>query len=173
MERNKSLAYNFGFEAMPLLFHSQTSAFIKYLENDGKKFLDFWWNHVGDQLEESKRVPPGGLTFSMDQYDDKTKIVIITLPSAREDGDPIFLGAVARPERRFSFVRIPNTELYILSRYDGCAAQHKTAFGELSPRAIYREIGVGLNPNKIDFKRYIKERLDKKNKSKKKSENKK
>jgi hypothetical protein len=168
MEKNKSLAYNYAFEAMPLLFHGQTTGFMQYLNKDGVDFLKFWWNHVGDQLVESKRVNPAGLSYEIDIYDKNTQIVYITLPSPKEDGDPIFFGCVARPERRFSFVRIPNTAFFILTRYDGCSTQYKTAFGELSPRAIYHEIGIGVNPTKSEFKRIVLAQLDKKKTEKKK-----
>ena len=74
MDKKKTLQYNFTFEAIPLLFHSQTSGFIKHLEKDGVNFLKFWWNHVGDQLEEDKRVTPAGLTYCTEKYDEKTII---------------------------------------------------------------------------------------------------
>jgi hypothetical protein len=168
MEKTKSLQYNFGFEAMPILFHSTTSGFMKYLDQDGIKFLKFWWNHVGDQLDESKRALPAGMAVEVEQYDKNTRIVLITLPTPKEDGDPYFLACIARPERRFAWVRFPNTALYVLSRYDGSKSQYKTAFGELSPRAIYHEIGIGLNPTKLDFKRIVKNKLEKRRKDKKK-----
>jgi hypothetical protein len=155
MEKNRSLAYNYAFEALPLLFHSDTSGFMRYLEKDGVEFLKFWWHHVGDQLEESRRVSPAGLSVSIDQYDNNTKIVLIKCPTPQEDGDPIFLAGVARPEKRFSLIRLPNTAFYVLSRYDDCKSQYKTAFGELTPRAIYHEIGIGLNPNKAEFKKIV------------------
>ena len=40
MNKNKSLQYNYGFEAIPVLFHSQTSDFKNYLEKDGVEFLE-------------------------------------------------------------------------------------------------------------------------------------
>jgi hypothetical protein len=171
MEKDKSLAYNFAFEAMPLLFHGQTTGFMQYLAKDGVEFLKFWWNHVGDQLPEAKRVTPTGFSFEVETYDEKTKIAYITLPSPKEDGDPIFFGCVARPEKRFAWVRIPNTAFYILTRFDGCQTQYKTAYGELSPRAIYHEIGVGVAPTKTDFKKLVKRSLEKRRLDKRKPEN--
>jgi len=90
MEKNKSLQYNYGMEAIPVLFHSQTNQFVKYIEKDGIKFLQFWWNHVGDRLPEDKRVTPAGLTFEVEQLDSKTKLIIITLPTPKENEDPYF-----------------------------------------------------------------------------------
>lgn len=160
MDKRKSLQYNYAMEALPILFHSQTNQFMKYLEKDGVKFLQFWWNHVGDRLPEDKRVSPAGLTFDVEVIDNKTKLVIITLPSPKEDRDAYFLGFVARPERRLMWVRLPTTEGYALIRDDGVDQLHKTSFGYLTPHGNFRPRGVGLNPTKQDFKRIVKTKMN-------------
>jgi hypothetical protein len=162
MEKNKSLSWNFTFEAIPLLFHKSTETFMKYLDKDGRNFLVFYWNYAGDLLSEEKRVSPAGLGYTIEQLDKNTQLVIITLPTPKEDGDPYFLALVARPERRFFFVRLPNTEVYVLSRDDHSELENKTAFGYLSPRAIYQEKGGGLPPNKVEFKRVVTNKIMKK-----------
>jgi hypothetical protein len=168
MDKNRSLSWNFAFEAIPILFHSSTDSFMRYLDKDGREFLVFYWNHVGDRLEAEKRVSPAGLTYSVDQVDKNTRLVIITLPSPKEDGDAYFLALVARPEKRFFFVRLPNTEAYVLNREDASEEECKTAFGYLSPRAIYQEKDQGLRPNKVEFKRVVMEMINKKKPEKKK-----
>jgi hypothetical protein len=155
MDKNKSLQYNYGFEAIPVLFHSQTTDFKSYIKKNGLEFLEFWWNHVCDQMDETKRASSEGISFEYEQHYKNIDLFYITLPAPQEDGDPIFLACIARPERRFSWVRLPSTDVYVLSRYDGCNAQHKTAFGEVSPRGLYRDIGIGLNPTMADFKRIV------------------
>ncbi len=170
MDKRKSHLWNYAMEAIPILFHSQTDGFMKYIDKDGLDFLKFWWNHVGDRLDESKRISPNGLSFEVERIDKNTRLVIITLPSPTEDGDAYFLGLVARPERRFFFIRLPNTNVYVLRRADGCGQPHLTSFGELTPRALYRERGIGLNPTKQDFKRIVKKRLEPKKKRAKKKE---
>ncbi len=162
MEKNRSQNYNFAFEAIPLLFHSQTNGFMEYVEKKGVDFLKFWWNHVGDRMDEPKRVSPLGLTYYETQFDKKTRIFYITLPTPRENGDAYFLACVGRPEKRFGIVRLPNTAVYVLSRKDEQAEGHRTAFGELTPRARYRELGVGLKPTKQDFQRVVENRLRRK-----------
>jgi len=164
MDIKRSLQYNFAMEAMPILFHSQTSQFMKYLEKDGLKFLQFWWNHVGDRMPEEKRVSPAGMTFEIEVIDEKTKLVIITLPTPKEDRDAYFLGFVARPERRLLWVRLPTTQGYVLFRDDGVDQPHKTNFGYLTPNGLFRPRGVGLNPTKQDFKRIVKSKINEKTK---------
>lgn len=164
MDKKKSLAWNYGFEAIPILFHTSTSTFMEYLERKGNDILVFYWNHVGDRLDEEKRVSSAGLCFEIEEINSTTRLVTITLPTPKEDGDPYFIALIARPERRFAWVRIPNTEVYVISREDKCELEYKTGFGYVSPRAIYQEKGRGLKPTKADFKRIIKNRLEKKKK---------
>mgnify|MGYP000937129515 CR=1 FL=1 len=162
MDKKRSLQYNFGMDAIPILFHSQTNQFMKYLERDGLKFLNFWWNHVGDQLPEEKRTGSAGMTYEIEQLDNKTKMVIITLPTPKEDFDPYFLGFIAKPEKRVLWVRFPNCMGFALVRDDGCDQPYKTGFGYLTPRGAFRPQGVGLNPTKKDFKRLLKSRANQK-----------
>jgi hypothetical protein len=155
MEKNKSLPYNFAMEAIPVLFHSQTNNFMKYIEKDGMKFLQFWWNHVGDRLPEEKRITFAGVTFSIEQIDKKTKLVIITMPTPRENEEAYFIGLIANPERRILWVRIPTATAFGLVRDDNCKEQYKTNFGYLTPSGNFRPRVMGLNPTKKDFKKLI------------------
>lgn len=159
MDKRRSLQFNFGMEALPILFHSQTNQFMKYLEKDGVKFLQFWWNHVGDRMPEDKRVSPAGLAFEVEQLDAKRKLVTITLPTPKEDRDPYFLGFVAKPERRVLWVRLPTTLGFALVRDDEVKETHKTNFGFVTPHGLFRPRGVGLNPTKQDFKKLVKSKV--------------
>jgi len=164
MDKNKSHQWNFAFDAMPILFHSQTDSFMKFLDKDGVKFLKFWWDHVGDKLEESRRVSAAGLTFDCEDIDKKTRLAIITLPSPRADGEAYFLGMVARPERRFAMVRLYTSDCYVLFRDDSVNQPHRTTLAYLTPQAHVRPRGVGLTPTLQEFRRVIKYRLEKKKK---------
>jgi len=162
MDIKKSQQNNYGLEALPILFHSQTKQFVNILEKDGVKFLKFWWDHVGDRLPEEKRGTFGGINFEIEELDSRTKLVFIGLPSPKEDGDPYFLCFVARPERRFFLIRIPNSVAFALIRDDKCGQEHTTRFGYLTPMGIFRPRGVGLKPTKADFKRIVKSKIQKK-----------
>ncbi len=162
MDKNKSHQWNFVFEALPALFHSQTDSFVKYLDKDGVKFLKFWWDHMGDKLPAEKRVTAAGLTFEKDDLNPKTRLITITLPSPREDGDTYFIGLIPRPERRFAVVKLYNSSMFVLIRKDDVNLPNHTSFGEVTPKGNYRERGIGLKPTKQDFKRIIKNRVEKK-----------
>ncbi len=159
MDKKKSQNWNFTFEALPILFHSQTNEFIKFIRKDGVKFLQFWWNHVGDKLPEEKRMTPTSMAVELEEIDKNTQLVFITLPSPREDGDAYFVACLAKPEKRFSIVRLPNSRMFVLYRDDKVDQPHRTNFGELTPRARFRPLGVGLNPTKQDFKRIVKQKI--------------
>lgn len=162
MDKNKSHQWNFVFEVLPALFHSQTDSFVKYLDKDGVKFLKFWWDHMGDRLPAEKRVTAAGLTFEEEDLNEKTKLITIILPSPREDGDAYFVGLIPKPERRFAIVRFYNSNMFVLIRKDDVTQPNHTSFGEVTPRGNYRERGVGVKPTKQDFKRIIKNRVEKK-----------
>jgi len=162
MYKNKSQHYNFAFEALPTLFFSQTNDFVKYLDRDGLKFLKFWWDHVGDKMPEEKRISASGMSYEVEDLDEKNRLITVIFPSPREDGEAYFIGMIPKPERRFAMVRLHNASMFVLRRDDHVTQPHHTSFGELTPNAQYRERGVGLNPTKQDFKRIIKNRLEKK-----------
>jgi len=162
MDNKKSHQWNFVFDAMPALFHGQTDGFVKYIDKDGVKFLKFYWDHLGDRLPEEKRVSAAGLTVEKEEINPKTQLITITLPSPREDGDVYFIGLIPKPERRFAFVRFYTSTMYVLVRKDNVEQSHRTSFGEVTPRGNYHERGIGLAPNKQDFKRIIKNRLERK-----------
>jgi hypothetical protein len=159
MDKKLSQQNNFGLDAIPILFHSTPTKFVELLEKDGMKFLTFWWNHVGDRLPEDKRVSPAGMTFDIEQLDKKTKLIIISLPTPKADQDPIFLGFVAKPERRLLWVRMPTSLGFALIRDDGVNEQNRTSFGFLTPNGHFRPRGIGLKPTKLDFKKQIIARL--------------
>ncbi|MBP9675153.1 MAG: hypothetical protein KBD67_00280 [Anaerolineaceae bacterium] len=162
MDNKKSHQWNFVFEALPALFHSQTDGFMKYIDTDGVKFLKFYWDHTGDKMPEEKRVSSPGLNYEKHTIDEKTQLVLITLPSPKEDGDAFFVGLIPKPERRFSIVRFYNSTMFVLLRKDDVDQPNRTSFGEVTPRGNYHERGVGLKPTKQDFIRIIKNRLEKK-----------
>lgn len=164
MDKKKSHQWNFVFEALPALFHGQTDGFIKYLDKDGVKFLKFWWDHIGDRIPEEKRVSAAGLTFEKEELNPKTRLITLTLPSPKEDGDVYFVGLIPRPERRFAMVRFYTSSMFVLIRKDSVDQPNRTSFGQVTPKGNYHELGIGLKPTHQDFKRIIKNRLEKKKK---------
>jgi hypothetical protein len=146
----KNQHYLFAFEAIPIIFHSETNHFMEYLERDGIKFLQFWWDHVGDRLDQSLHVPFEGIKYEVQAYGKDTQLVMITLPPPMEDLQAYFIALLAKPERRFGPVRIPNTRAFALRRVDNEDSPH-TVVGELTPRGIFIPINSGIDPTPEAF----------------------
>src|SRR3972149_2563738 len=101
MLKNKSQHYNFGHEALPTIFHTQTANFFEYLERDGLKFLKFWWNHVGERLDDSKLSAFEGMSFEIREVPEKkSKIVLVRFPHPTDFDEFHFAALVKLPEKR-------------------------------------------------------------------------
>jgi len=146
MDRAKSQAINFAFEVVPMMFHSQTTDFITYLDRDGLKFLEFWWNYIGEQLNEDQRCSFEGMDYRLVDVENKQTMIIISLPSPHDDGEAYFLVLLAKPEKRFAWVRLPNTRVLVLIRKDAPESPEGTELGEITPRGNYVRIRKGPAP---------------------------
>ncbi len=162
MDKNKSQHYNFCYDAIPSMFHSQTKDFLKYLERDGIKFLQFWWDHVGQRLPFEKLIPFSNIAYEVLQVPPKTEVVFITLPPPQEDDEMYFLALVANPEKRFGWVRLPTTRILGLARRPTEKYPSGTELGDLTPRAIYVPLGEGPQPTLEAFKQTVLERIKRK-----------
>jgi hypothetical protein len=137
---------------------------MRIIEKDGIKFLRFWWDHVGDKLEESFRVPWRGLDFEIEPLSEKEKLVWITMPPPGHDEEAYFLALLANPERRFVWVRLPTTRAYALRRWDAVKEPPHTVFGQLTPGALFRKLEEGVEPNKEVFMKSVHQMIRRKKK---------
>ena len=155
MDEKRSQHYNFTYEAIPVMFHSQTSEFMKYIERDGVKFLRFWWDHVGGKLPVEKHVPFKGVSVEVKEIDKDTKVVFIELPRPTEDDESYFMALVARPERRFAWVRLPTNDAYCLVRRPFSEFPNGTEMISLTPRGNRVPVSSGMEPRFEDFKQEV------------------
>jgi hypothetical protein len=159
MDKDKSQAHNFAFEAIPILFHSQTNNFMEQLEKDGIKFLRFWWDHIGDKMEVPQRTPWRGLEFTIEKVDETTRLVWITLPTPVNNEEAYFIALMAKPEKRFAWVRWPNSKAFALQRCDSVKDPPRTLFGFLTQRALFRPLIEGIAPDEPTFKRLVNKKI--------------
>jgi len=157
MDKKKSQHYNFCYDAVPALFHTQTKDFMKYIDRDGIKFLEFWWKHIGDQLPEEKLVSFANTAFEIADLNMKppTRIVFITLPPPQENGEMYFLALIRKPERKFGWLRLPSTRILALAKQSKDQVDSGTLLGDLTPRAIFVSQGEGPVPSFGEFKRKV------------------
>lgn len=155
MDKKKSQSYNFCYDVIPALFHSQTDDFMKYIERDGLKFLEFWWNHIGERLPYEQLMPFASTNLEVVERTAATRIVFITLPHPKEEGEMYFLALIRNPEKRFAWVRLPSTRIIGLAKQSKDTFKNGTELGDLTPRAIYQPIRSGPPADYEEFKRII------------------
>lgn len=147
MDFKKNQHYNYTREALPTLFHSQTSGFMTYLEQDGLKFLEFWWNHVGKRLDDSLLVPFKGVTFEIhDVPERKSKVYLVKLPPVQNYGEVHMMAFIKVPEKRMPMVRWPSTRIVALEHVEYSKSESGTMLVEVTPRARFVPVGPGPKP---------------------------
>lgn len=152
MDKNKSQHYNFCHEALPTLFHSQTKGFLEYLERDGLKFLKFWWDHVGERLDDSKCSSFAGAQYEIREIPEKkSRVVLVRLPTPTSNYEFYMMALVQTPEKRLPMVRLPNTRVFALEKVPTEMSESGTMFVEVTPRCRMLRIKEGPKPSMQTF----------------------
>jgi hypothetical protein len=147
VDKKKNQQYNYGHEALPVLFHSQYSDFMRYLERDRTKFLEFWWKHIGDQLEKSLCKAPKGLNYQVRDFEGGKRIVVVIMPEAMQVGDTIFLAGIKLPEKRVPLLKIPSTRVIVMDKSVDDAGHDCTWMSYVTPQVRIVPIGYGPEPD--------------------------
>lgn len=154
MIKTKSQAYNFEHEALPTIFHSQTKDFFEYLERDGLKFLKFWWNHVGERLDDDQMSPFEAFSYEIRQVPEKkSKIVLVHFPHPKEFDEFYYAALVKTPDKPspFVFVKFPSTRVLVLAHVPLSKSDSGTLIYEITPRGRYIPAGPGTPVTKEAF----------------------
>jgi hypothetical protein len=151
VDKRDSQHINFANEAIPILFNTQYAGFMQYLERDRAKFLEFWWNHTGAQLDKSLCKPPNGLNYKITEIDEKRKIIMITLPTPKLSGEAYFLACVKLPEKRVPFVNFVFTRVISLYKSEDENGLSCTRMAYLTKQARLVPIGIGPRPEEDLF----------------------
>ncbi len=147
VDKKQSQNINFAHEAIPILFNTQYAGFMQYLEKDRTRFLEFWWKHVGDQLDKSLCKAPNGLGYKITEIDEKRKIILITLPTPDRIGEAYFLACVKLPEKKVPFVNFTFTRVISLYRSEEESGLACTRMAYLTRQARLVPIGIGPKPD--------------------------
>lgn len=106
----------FADQILPQVFHGAPGQLWKYLERDGTKFLNFYWDNAGENVPRHLRERPFGLNYVFSEPFPRTFVALITLPEPKVPGEAYFSALVYRPDRRLLLVtdmtRVFNLELY-------------------------------------------------------------
>jgi hypothetical protein len=162
MAEKPSQHEKYSLEVIPLIFHHETDKFMSMVRRDGEKFLQFWWDRAGLEVDESKRSSSEGIQFEIKSYSDGREIVLLKLPAPQKAGEVYFLGMVTRPLKRSIFSWKNLARVFVLTRADVDGADRQTTLAELTRSARYVAIGKGPKPTQNAFLGTITDLLDRK-----------
>ena len=155
MDKKRSQHFNYTFESLPTVFHSQTKDFFTYLERDGIKFLQFWWDHMGVRMGKDESEPFEDVSYEVkDIQEKKSRMVLITLPKPQVFYESYFLALLEEPVKRFP-VRLPNTRVFALEYVPMEVSSTGTCYGEITRQARYVRYGDGSSPKMDEFYRFV------------------
>lgn len=152
----------YSLEVLPLIFHHETEKFMSMVQRDGIKFLEFWWDRAGLEVDETQRSSSEGIKFEIKPYSDGREIVLVKMPSPRKPGEVYFLGMVTRPLKRSILSWRNLARVFVITRDDADSEDRQTKLAELTRSARYVEIGKGPKPTQKAFLETITGILDRK-----------
>jgi hypothetical protein len=148
MDKNRSVHFNFSFETLPVIFHSQVDDFFKYLDRDGLKFLEYWWDHMSLRVDDDKNEGFEGTSFEVREVPEKkARVVLVTLPKPKHFYEVYYIACVKTPKMRFP--PIPNTHVFVLEYVPKERSASGTFFGEITPRTRFLRLCEG--PEIVDL----------------------
>jgi hypothetical protein len=147
VDKKKNQQFNYGHEALPVLFHSQYTDFMTFLQRDRTRFLEFWWKHVGDQLDKSLCKAPKGLNYLVREFDGDKRIILVSLPQPEQPGDTYFVACIKLPEKRVPLLKVPSTRVIVLDKSVDDNGLPCTWMSYITPSARIVPIGLGPEPD--------------------------
>jgi hypothetical protein len=156
----------FAYEILPLIFHNETMDFFSYLRKDGIKFLKFWWDRAGVNMDESLRSTSEGIDFEIRTVPDGREMVLVTLPAPKKAPEAYYLAMVERPKKRSFFPWRNLGRVFALSRSVDEHGTPNTVIAELTKTARYVEVKKGPQPSMTLFYKSVCDMLEDKKKKK-------
>jgi hypothetical protein len=161
MAEPKNQHYLFAYQVLPGIFYSQDTQFLYYLERDGKKFLNFWWDHDVAKLDESLLRSSEGLSFEIHDYKDR-KLILIVLPDPAAEPEVYFLALLGKPKKSSLFAWKNLARVIALQRRVVSDGTEKAVLLDITPRGRRVDIpGASCPPDLKDFYKKVIEILDK------------
>jgi hypothetical protein len=92
--------------ALPSVFHATPEDFLFYLDRDGNKFLQFYWEQAGKSVSMSDRADVYGLNYVVRKPEKAVTVAIVLLPAPQETEEAYFEAFIFRPRRVTPILRI-------------------------------------------------------------------
>ena len=143
-------------DALPSVFHQSPVQFLYYLERDGNKFLNFYWEQVAKNFAESDRVDPYGLNYVIRLPQKDVTIAMVIMPAPQNNGEAHLEAFVYRPRRVTPILRINDmTGVFALVKAPDISGNPKTRIIERTRKGESIERGEGPPPTTDEFYRVV------------------
>lgn len=151
MDKKQTQSYVFGHEALPILFHKETTQFIRYMKEDANRFLKFWWGQVGAKLEDTRTTELETINAEVRELlDKKSTLIWVRMPPPKFNEEFYMMVFVKKPEFTF-MVRWPSTRVFGLAKVPKSVSPTETFIYELTPRARTVPVKPGPQVSKEGF----------------------
>jgi hypothetical protein len=142
----------FTYQVLPDLFHTAPDQLLFYLERDGIKVINFYWNESAKNLPHSALEPAYGLSFEVRKPNPRATVVLIGLSLPQHPGDAHFIALCYRPYRVMPFGWLNDTtKVLILERTHAKDEDPASLLVEISRRHGREELGPGPQPELEGF----------------------
>lgn len=143
-------------DALPSLFHTTPQDFLRYLEQDGNKFLRFYWDQAGSDPNVVKKESSFGLNHQVRQPFAHTTVVLISLPKPAQPPEAYFAALVYRPLRRSPVLIVSDTtSVMALEMVSGESDPPETRLREWTKKLQSEDLGPGPQPKLEEFYRTV------------------
>jgi hypothetical protein len=138
------------------VFHGSPADFLLYLERDGNKFLQFYWDQVSKSIHPSERGESYGINYILRKPQSNVSIAIVLLPTPQIMGEAYYEAFVYRPRRVTPILRISDvTAVFALVLVSDPGEKPKTSIVEFTKKDQSIDHGVETEPVVEDFYRAV------------------
>jgi hypothetical protein len=150
IEKTQQMVYET--EVLPSLFHDSPEIFIKLLQLDGTKFLQFYWAEAGKKIPLPEHTTSFGLQYEIRQPTRYKTVILISLPKPQVEGEAYYVALIYRPLRvtTFGFVS-DKTKVIALKKDDAAENETGTLLVEWDRKLHQELLGSGPGANLNDF----------------------
>ena len=135
-------------EVLPSLFHDTPEQFIRLLQREGTRFLQFYWAEAGKKIPPGEHTTSYGLKFSIEQPTRHMTVVLVTLPEPQVEGEAYYVALIYRPLRVSPFGFLTDTTKVItMRRVTSTEGKPGTLLVEVDRRLRRESLGPGPEVN--------------------------
>ncbi len=146
----------FACQVLPDLFHAAPDKFLFYLERDGIKVINFYWNESAKNLPRNAVEPAFGLNYEIRKPNPRATVALISLPQPQNSGEVHFIALCYRPYRVMPFGWLNDTtKVLTLEQPQTKREQPTPILVEISRRHGREELGPGPQPDLEEFYRAV------------------